>query len=250
MSAEPQRLETRNITKHFGGVAALSGASISANPGEITGLIGPNGAGKTTLFDVITGFIQPDSGSVHYGDRELTRLPPNRIALRGVVRTFQDVRIFGGMTGLENLEVGVRRGCNLDAALELLQLAERTRGWAIPLDVPARSLSFGDQKVIAIARTLALGAGAMLLDEPASGLDEGSIGVLLTLLRSFKEQGKLVLLVEHNMGFVMSTCDRLFVLANGAVLAHGSPAEIQADRAVIDAYLTGGAVDDAPEVAR
>lgn len=248
MSLEPQRLETRDVHKHFGGVAALSGASISANPGEITGLIGPNGAGKTTLFNVITGYLRQDSGSVHYGDRDLTHQPPNRIAMRGVVRTFQDVRVFSGMTGFENLEVGVRHGHNLDAALEMLKLAERTRGWPIPLDVPAGALSFGDQKVIAIARTLALGAGAVLLDEPASGLDEGSTEVLLTLLRSFKEQGKLVLLVEHNMGLVMSTCDRLFVLVNGTVLAQGSPTEIQAHRGVIDAYLGGGAVEEASEV--
>jgi ABC-type branched-subunit amino acid transport system ATPase component len=249
MSAESRELVVTGVSKHFGGVAALTDVSIGARRGEITGLIGPNGAGKTTLFNVITGFHRADSGTVAYGDRELTRLSPNRIAMAGVVRTFQDIHIFKGMTALENLEVGVRRSSDLDEALDMLRLTARTRGWGIPLDVPVASLSFGDQKVVAMARTLALGASAVLLDEPASGLDEGSIEVLLVLLRSFMERGKLVLIVEHNMGLVMSICDRLFVLANGSVLAEGTPAEIQKNRAVIDAYLGGGgAIEDEQEV--
>ncbi len=251
MSGASRELLVEGVSKRFGGVAALTDVSIRARPGEITGLIGPNGAGKTTLFNVITGYHRANAGSIYYGDRELTRLPPNRIARQGVVRTFQDVHIFRGMTALENLEVGVRRGAGLDEPLELLRLATRTRGCGIPLDVPVGSLSFGDQKVVALARALALGATAILLDEPASGLDEGSIDVLLVLLRSFGEQGKLVLLVEHNMGLVMSICDRLFVLASGSVLAHGAPAEIQRNRSVIDAYLGGSAslpVENAEEV--
>jgi branched-chain amino acid transport system ATP-binding protein len=232
-----ETLQAENISKRFGGVAALSEVSIQARPREITGLIGPNGAGKTTLFNCITGFLKSDSGMVYYGDRKLTGRSPARIATLGVARTFQDVRIFKGMTALENLEVALRRGQSIDAALELLALAARTRGAPIPLALPAGSLSFGDQKFVAIARTLALGAEAILLDEPASGLDEEGIEVLLSVLASLKEAGKLVLLVEHNMSLVMSTCDRLFVLASGRLIAEGTPAQVQANRDVIDAYL-------------
>ncbi len=234
-----------NVSKSFGGVAAVDGVSLEAAPGMITGLIGPNGAGKTTLFNVITGFMDPDTGTVRYGAHRLTGRSPARIARLGIVRTFQDVRIFRGMTALENLQVGLRGKSGLDEALDMLRLAAAARGAPIPLDVPAHSLSFGDQKFVAIARTLALGADAILLDEPASGLDEKGIEVLLVVLDAFKRSGKLILLVEHNMSLVMSTCDQIFVLASGKLIASGSPAETQANRDVIDAYLGGQPVNKA-----
>lgn len=249
MSQNGSTLSVRGVSKHFGGVAALTDVSLDAVPGAITGLIGPNGAGKTTLFNVVTGFLRSDSGEVHYGSRKLSGRSPSRIALLGVARTFQDVRIFKGMTALENLEVALRGRRQIQEALDLLTLAAETRGAPIPIDVPAGSLSFGDQKVVAIARTLALGAEAILLDEPASGLDEHGIEVLVALLRSFKEAGKLILLVEHNMALVMSTCDRVFVLASGRMIASGTPGEIQANREVIDAYL-GVQEDDAADAAQ
>jgi ABC-type branched-subunit amino acid transport system ATPase component len=144
------------------------------------------------------------------------------------------------MTGFENLAVGARRPADMQGALDLLEEVAEARGTRIPLDVPAASLSFGDQKVVAIARCLVAGADAILLDEPASGLDEGGLDVLTLLLGRFRQDGKLVLIVEHNMGLVMQVCDRLFVLASGRLLASGTPAEIQSNRQVVDAYLGQG----------
>jgi branched-chain amino acid transport system ATP-binding protein len=233
----PVTLSTHGVSKSFGGVAALTDVSIEARAGEITGLIGPNGAGKTTLFNVITGFLSCNAGEVRYGDRKLTGRSPARVARLGVVRTFQDVRIFPGMTGFENLSVGARGSSDMEAGLDLLEEAAEARGARIPLDIPATSLSFGDQKVVAIARCLVVRADAILLDEPASGLDEGGLHVLQVLLERFRARGKLVLVVEHNMSFVMSICDRLFVLASGRLLAEGTPKEIRANQQVIDAYL-------------
>jgi branched-chain amino acid transport system ATP-binding protein len=230
-------LVVSGVTKRFGGIAALTDVSITARPGEITGLIGPNGAGKTTLFNCVTGFLKTDSGAVLYGDSRLDRLPPQRIARHGVVRTFQDVRVFQGMTAIENLEGGVWRGGSRTEGLEFLREAAAGRSVEIPLHVPAGSLSYGEQKVLAIARCLTVGASALLLDEPASGLDEAGLQLLKRMLRSFRDAGKLVLLVEHNMGLVMDVCDRLFVLAFGKLLASGTPAEIRGNRDVIDAYL-------------
>jgi branched-chain amino acid transport system ATP-binding protein len=225
------------VTKRFGGVAALTDVSITARPGEITGLIGPNGAGKTTLFNCVTGFLKTDTGTVRYGDSRLDRLDPQRIARRGLVRTFQDVRVFNGMTALENLEVGVWRGGSRAEGLQFLHEAAAGHAVEIPLHVAAGSLSYGEQKVLAMARCLTVGASALLLDEPASGLDEAGLELLKRMLRSFRDAGKLVLLVEHNMGLVMDVCDRLFVLAFGRLLASGTPAEIRSNREVIDAYL-------------
>jgi ABC-type branched-subunit amino acid transport system ATPase component len=242
----PITLSAHGVSKSFGGVAALSDVSLEARAGEVTGLIGPNGAGKTTLFNVMTGFMASDAGVVRYGDRVLTGLGPARVAGLGVVRTFQDVRIFSGMTGFENLAVGARKSTDMESALALLEDVAEARGAPIPLDVPASSLSFGDQKIVAIARCLVVGAEAILLDEPASGLDEGGLDVLKLLLARFRDSGKLVLIVEHNMGLVMEVCDRLFVLASGKLLASGAPSEVRANAKVVDAYL--GTVVDEPQV--
>ncbi len=239
-------LEVRNVTVRFGGHLALDDVSLSAAPGEVTGLIGPNGAGKTTLFNVVTGLLAPQRGSVRLGDEDVTRLAPYRRARRGLARTFQRLELFGLLTVRENVELAVsvrgrRPGPRAGEALDLVGLSEAA-------DVRADELPTGKARLVELARALATGPRALLLDEPASGQDESETEAFRRVLLAVAADGIAVVLVEHDVQLVMRTCARVHVLDFGQVLAAGTPSEIQANRAVLDAYL--GAVPEVgvPEV--
>jgi branched-chain amino acid transport system ATP-binding protein len=234
-------LAVRNLTRHFGGVVALEEVSFDVEPGEIVGLIGPNGAGKTTAFNVISGLYRADGGEIVFGGRSIVRMAPHRIARRGLARTFQNLQLFGTMTVEENVQVGThaadgwgrggRGRRHARGAIEYLGLESvRSR--------PVAALPYGTLKRVELARALAARPRLLLLDEPAGGLDHTEVqalGELLTGLR--RDLGVTILLVEHHMQLVMSVSDRVYVLDFGRGIAAGTPAEVQSNPAVIEAYL-------------
>ena len=234
-------LEVRNVTVRFGGHLALDDVSLRAAPGEVTGLIGPNGAGKTTLFNVVTGLLGPQRGSVRLDGEDVTGLAPYRRARRGLARTFQRLELFGLLTVGENVELAasVRRRRPGRSAADALELV----GLSAEADVRADELPTGKARLVELARALATGPQVLLLDEPASGQDDAETEAFRDVLLAVAGEGIAVVLVEHDVQLVMRTCARIHVLDFGSVLASGTPSEIQADRAVLDAYL--GA---APEV--
>ncbi|HEY8627431.1 MAG TPA: ABC transporter ATP-binding protein [Gaiellaceae bacterium] len=234
-------LEVDQVTRRFGGIVALSDVSLELEEGTIGGLIGPNGAGKTTLFNVITRMYKADSGRVLFDGRNLLRVRPTRVIRAGVARTFQNVALFPSMTVLDNVLVGAhtrvrpfgdRTGKTLAReALEALSLS--------PLaDRVVAGLPFGTLKQIELARALVSRPRLLLLDEPAGGLNHEEVGELGGLIRRIRKDFDLtVFLVEHHMNLVMSVCDRVHVLNFGQTIAEGTPAEVRADPAVIQAYL-------------
>ena len=236
-------LEVRNVTVRFGGHLALDDVSLVALPRQVTGLIGPNGAGKTTLFNVVTGLLGPQRGSVRLDGEDVTGLAPYRRARRGLARTFQRLELFGLLTVGENVELaasvrGRRPGRSAAEALALVGLTDLAA-------VRADELPTGKARLVELARALATGPQVLLLDEPASGQDDSETEAFREVLLAVAADGLAVVLVEHDVQLVMRTCAHVHVLDFGRALAHGTPAEIQADRAVLDAYL--GA---APEVPR
>jgi ABC-type branched-subunit amino acid transport system ATPase component len=243
-------LEVREVVKDFGGLRALAGASFAVEEGSIVGLIGPNGSGKTTMFDVITGFARADAGSVLLRGREITNAPPGRVCALGIGRTFQLTRVFGRLTLLENLQVGRagvhrarRRELYADArCLELLDFV----GLADLAKVTAGTLSYGQRKLLELAIVLAQEPSAVLLDEPAGGINPLLITRLGERIRELNRRGVTFLVVEHDMEFVMGLCDVLWVMERGAVIAHGEPERVRRDPRVLDAYL-GGALDEDDE---
>jgi branched-chain amino acid transport system ATP-binding protein len=252
-----------HASKSFGGVRAVSDVSFTVPARSIFGLIGPNGAGKTTVFNLVTGVYVPDTGSIRFGDRELTRLSPSRIAAAGVARTFQNVRLFAQLTVVENLLVAceAHEGAGLVAALVRsrahLAAADAMRARAVELlrvfgmdaaaDAPSTSLSYGDQRRLEIARAMMTAPKVLLLDEPAAGMNSGEASDLRTQIRWLRDTFDVaVVLVEHNMSVVMGVCEEVHVLDHGETIAHGTPSEIRASPEVIAAYL-GEDEDDAPE---
>jgi branched-chain amino acid transport system ATP-binding protein len=248
-------LNISGVNKRFGGLQALTDVGIRIERGQIYGLIGPNGAGKTTFFNVITGLYQPDSGTFELAGKPYSPSAPHEVARAGIARTFQNIRLFGEMSALENVMVGrhvrTRQGVigaifrhkaarEEEAAIrrraqELLefvgigQYANRT----------AKYLSYGDQRRLEIARALATDPQLLALDEPAAGMNATEKLALRELLVKIKNDGKTVLLIEHDVKLMMGLCDRITVLEYGKQIAEGIPAEIQKNEAVIKAYLGG-----------
>jgi branched-chain amino acid transport system ATP-binding protein len=252
MSA-PAVLRIQGMTRAFGGVVAVSEVDLEVGSREIVGLIGPNGAGKTTLFNLISGLLRPDRGRLIFDDRDLTACAPHQITAHGIARTFQNVRIFERMTVLENVMVGrhSRTRAGLGSALFKLP-AERREERLIALqgreflervgldgrrDELAGNLPFGLMRSLEIARALAAGPRLLLLDEPAAGLNLAETRSLSGLIRSLRESGLAVILVEHDMRLVMEISDRIAVLDQGKKIAEGTPREVQNNPQVIAAYL-------------
>jgi branched-chain amino acid transport system ATP-binding protein len=227
-------LEVDNVTKRFGGIVALDGVSFDADPGEIVGLIGPNGAGKTTAFNIITRLYTPEEGDVRFGGESLLGTAPSGVIRRGIARTFQNVELFRGMSVLDNVRVGAHARRSEQSAEDVLFYVNlhslRYRS--------ASELPYGTQKRVELARALASGPRLLLLDEPAGGLSHHEVDQLGTFIRRLRDDFELtVLLVEHHMGLVMSVADRVHVLDFGKKIAEGTPAEVQANQAVVEAYL-------------
>lgn len=231
-----------DVRVHFGGVKAVDGVDLAVRRGEILGLIGPNGAGKTTLVNAVTGFQRPTSGRVFLDDLDVTGWASERLGSLGVARTFQAVRLFGNLTAFENIELGAlgvglpRREARRTAwtLLERMDLAEKA-------DQPAAGLPYGDERRLGILRALATGPSFLLLDEPAAGLNETeSDELMMAIARIRDEFGCGILVIEHDMRLIMRLCERIQVLDYGKTISIGNAAEVQADPAVIEAYLGAG----------
>lgn len=242
------------VTMRFGGLTALADFTLRLHPSELVGIIGPNGAGKTTVFNILTGIYAPTSGRVILAGEDITGLRPDRIAARGVSRTFQNVRLFPSLTALQNVLVGghvrlasspwaalvgtpgyrARMVRNVRRARELLEIV----GLGEFADYPATALPYGLQRRLEIARALATEPRLLLLDEPAAGMSPQEIDDLMEFISGIRQRFHLtILVIEHHMQLVMGLCERILVLNHGITIAEGSPAEIQQNRAVIQAYL-------------
>ena len=246
-------LRALGVSKRFGGLKALSEVDFEVRRGEIFGLIGPNGAGKTSLFNCLTGLYAPDSGTLELDGRSLLMRAPHEIVRLGLARTFQNIRLFGNMTALENVMVGrhVRTGSGVvgavlgTAATRREEAETRARAQALLARVGiarqgaalAQHLSYGDQRRLEIARALATEPKLLALDEPAAGMNAGEKQGLRELLLSLRADGLTLFLIEHDMGLVMKLCDRVMVLDFGVKIAEGAPAQVRRDSQVIAAYL-------------
>jgi len=239
--AEPL-LAVEAVSCRFGGLLAVDAASLSAPAARITALIGPNGAGKTTLFAVISGFLKPSSGRVHYDGADVTGEPPHRLARRGIARTFQIVQPFAGLSVRENILVGahLRRAARAEALARAEQVG-REVGLGDVLDRPAHTLTVAGRKRLELAKALATEPKLLLLDEVLAGLNPSEIRDIVPVIRDLSARGIAVVMIEHVMQAVMSLAAHVFVLAEGRIIAEGSPAQVAEDRTVVEAYLGHGA---------
>jgi branched-chain amino acid transport system ATP-binding protein len=236
-------LEARSIHKRYGGLAALEDVDLTVAKGQFVAVIGPNGAGKSTLLNVLTGLVMPDEGQVLLDGRTITRMATNRRIRAGMGRTFQHGRAFARLSVLENVMTGaaIRGDLNeaglRDAAMEIIA----QMGLADVADEAIDSLSYGRRRMVELARALACRPRVLLLDEPAAGLNSGEVDQLIDRLTALRAtHGPAIVLIEHNMGMVMRLAERIFVLNFGCRIAEGTPAEIQANPAVLSAYLGEG----------
>ncbi|HEX4716264.1 MAG TPA: ABC transporter ATP-binding protein [Ktedonobacteraceae bacterium] len=238
-------LQAQGISKAFGGIQALDTCSINVEQGSITGLIGPNGSGKTTLFNIMTGYERVDSGQVYFQGLNITNVAPNKVFRKGIGRTFQLTRIFPRLTVLENMHIATQRndlkgllgrwslGHEHKRALELLDFV----GLRTLKDLPAGNLSYGQKKLLEFAFILIAEPRVILLDEPAGGINPTMIAYLAGSIRELNQRGVTFLVVEHNMEFVMGLCERIMVMHRGTLIAEGTPEEVRANPAVLEAYL-------------
>ena len=246
-------LEIRSLTKRFGGLTAVKNVSFDVGAGSIVGLIGPNGAGKTTVFNLITGIYRPDEGTIQFQEKEIGGLTTHSIVLGGIARTFQTIRLFQNLSVLDNVLAG--RHCRMKSGVLGAMLrtpGERREEKAAlmaavqALDFvhlraeaqnPAKNLSYGNQRLLEIARALASKPRLVILDEPAGGMNEQETTSLISLIRKVRDQGVTVLLIEHDMSLVMRVCEKIVVLEYGSKIAEGTPQEIKSDKEVVRAYL-------------
>ncbi|SEG00197.1 branched-chain amino acid transport system ATP-binding protein [Saccharopolyspora kobensis] len=238
-------LQTTELTKSFGGVRAVDSATVTFLPGKVNALIGPNGSGKTTFFNCVTGMVRPDSGTARYRGRDITGAPAHRIARAGIGRSFQLCRIFPRMTALENLLVAVRAPGLLGKLLPARQRADVARaqhllervGIEHLAEAQARDMSYGQQKLLELAGVLMTDPETIMLDEPAGGVNPALLERIAALVRELNAEGRTFVIVEHNMDLVMSLSDHVVVFDRGRPIATGTPGEVRADPAVLEAYL-------------
>jgi branched-chain amino acid transport system ATP-binding protein len=257
MAPAATALAVEQVAVHFGGVVALSDMTFTVGEGEIVSLIGPNGAGKTTAFNVVTGFLDPTHGAVSYRGTALNGLKPHQIADLGLVRTFQRTSVFPNDTVYDNVLIGLHRQGRVGLVAAILglprarsterKLRQRARELIEWIGLERRahdlagSLSYGEQRLVGVALALAAEPSMLLLDEPVSGMNASETHTFVKLIRSIRDRGVTILLVEHDMPMVMSVSDRIVVLNYGRIIAEGSPDVIRNDPAVIEAYLGQGA---------
>jgi branched-chain amino acid transport system permease protein len=246
-------LDVREVTVRFGGITALDALSFDIEAGQICGLIGPNGAGKTTVFNLLTGFIQPDGGSVLLNGEEVVGKQPDAIARMGLVRSWQDVRLFARLSCLDNVALGIQGQAgetlgglfltaprsnridreSKDKALELLRFV----GMQSFAHIPAGALSYGQSKLISLARLLATNAEVLLLDEPASGIDTQWVDTLLAMVESVRDQGRTICIVEHNLAVVGRLADHTYFMELGSITAEGTMHELTSSARLAEAYF-------------
>jgi ABC-type branched-subunit amino acid transport system ATPase component len=249
------RLELREVSKSFGGVVAVDRMSVGFEAGKVSALIGLNGAGKTTVFDLISGLLDPDEGDIYYGGKKISRLRPWDVAQCGIGRLFQDIKVFERLTVIENVltafkgQKGESAFASIFARRRVLEqergLRERARellhsvGLARKADEPASELSYGQQKLLALARLLAADVDALLLDEPTAGVEWRSAVKVLEVIRRLANEDKTLVIIEHNMGFISECVDTLFFVERGRVTSSGAPGVVLAGARVRAAYLGG-----------